>query len=155
MRVALPKLLAMLLPALVAFLRKKTTPQNNPETQHSNHRENRPSRTGDDSIDQAFARGQSDLVLTESATVIRELADDTVGDKHQRILVVLDSGLTVLIAHNIDLARRVSGLRRGKPIRFRGEYEFNSKGGVMHWTHHDPKGWHEDGWIEYAGELYG
>ena len=66
----------------------------------------------------------------------------------------LASGRTILIAHNIDLAPRVESVREGAPISFYGEYEWNNKGGVVHWTHRDPSGRHRAGWIRYAGRTY-
>lgn len=154
LRFALPKLLAFL-PAVWALLRGLGGRNAEPGVRTPERSPDLSSDASDGPIEQAFAQGRSDVVLTQSGRVIKELPDDNVGDRHQRILVELDSGLTVLIAHNIDLARRVDSPRRGDPIRFKGEYEFNEKGGVLHWTHHDPKGWHEDGWIEHGGEVYG
>ena len=106
-------------------------------------------------IEQAFANRTSDLMVTATGRVEKVLADDLKGSKHQRFLVELPSGHTILVAHNIDLAPRVPDLREGTSITVRGEYEWNEKGGVVHWTHHDPRGRHEDGWIEYRGQRYG
>ena len=53
----------------------------------------------------------------------------------------------------IDLAKRVP-VERGDTIEFRGEYEWNEKGGVVHWTHHDPQDRHDHGWIEFEGRRY-
>jgi hypothetical protein len=89
-----------------------------------------------------------------SGVVIRVLSDDNDGSRHQRFIVRLDSGRTLLIAHNIDLAPRVASLQKGDTIAFAGQYEWNDKGGVIHWTHHDPQGQHTPGWIEHDGRRY-
>ena len=89
-------------------------------------------------------------------TVIKVLKDDNEGSRHQKFLVKIDNypNITVLIAHNIDLAPRIEGIQAKKPIRFYGEYIYNDKGGVVHWTHRDPASRHQDGWLEYKGEQY-
>jgi molybdopterin converting factor small subunit len=87
-------------------------------------------------------------------TVVRMLADDNVGSRHQRFIIRLASGRTVLVAHNIDLAPRIEDLSEGDTVSFSGEFEDNDKGGVLHWTHHDPAGKHIGGWIRHAGRIY-
>jgi hypothetical protein len=85
---------------------------------------------------------------------VKILKDDLEGSRHQRFLLELGSGQTLLISHNIDLAPRIEGLARGDSVQFFGEYEWNSKGGVIHWTHHDPGGRHVAGWIKHRGRVY-
>ncbi len=104
--------------------------------------------------DSAFAARRSDDIMTVEGTVVHVLADDNEGSRHQRFLLELPSGLTLKISHNIDLAPRIANLRKNTRVRVHGEYEWNDKGGVIHWTHHDPKGWREGGWIEYDGRRY-
>ena len=82
------------------------------------------------------------------------LSDDNDGSRHQRFILRLDSGQTLLIAHNIDLAPRVSSLSEGDGIAFYGVYEWNPKGGVIHWTHHDPNNHHVTGWLQHNGKTY-
>ncbi|MEM9300617.1 MAG: DUF3465 domain-containing protein [Pseudomonadota bacterium] len=106
------------------------------------------------SVDELFAAQRSGVMLTVDGTVERVLSDDNDGSRHQRFIIETPSGLTLLVAHNIDLAPRVAGLRRGDAVRLHGQYEWNDRGGVMHWTHHDPAGRHEEGWIEHEGEVY-
>lgn len=89
-----------------------------------------------------------------AGTVTRILSDDNDGSRHQRFILRLGSGQTLLIAHNIDLAPRVSSLREGDRVSFYGEYEWNERGGVIHWTHHDPQGRHPAGWLEHNGRRY-
>jgi hypothetical protein len=60
-------------------------------------------------------------------------------------------GGTVLIAHNLELAPRVAPLTVGDELEFSGEYVWNEKGGVVHWTHPDPRGQHRAGWIRRVG----
>lgn len=105
-------------------------------------------------IADAFYNRQSNLQLSGEGQVIRILADDNQDSRHQRFIVQLESGHSLLIAHNIDLAPRVDNLREGQWIEFYGEYEWNEKGGVIHWTHHDPKGKHLGGWLKYEGRVY-
>ena len=105
-------------------------------------------------LEQAWREGRSDVWAEATGRVERVLPDDRRGSRHQRFLVRLDGGPRVLIAHNIDLAPRVAGVRSGDPIRFKGEYEWNEKGGVVHWTHRDPAGHHPGGWLEHDGRRY-
>ncbi len=86
--------------------------------------------------------------------VSRILSDDKIGSKHQKFILTLPSGQTVLIAHNIDIAERVPDLKTGDTIYFSGIYESNSRGGVVHWTHHDPRGRHVAGWLKKNGSIY-
>ncbi|MGN6512608.1 MAG: DUF3465 domain-containing protein [Lysobacteraceae bacterium] len=92
--------------------------------------------------------------VTGRGTVIRLLADDTRGERHQRILLRLPAGGTLLIAHNIDLAPRVAPLVVGDTLEYHGEYVWNDKGGVVHWTHRDPAGRHDAGWLRHAGQTF-
>ena len=110
-----------------------------------------PSRVeGSRRIEEAFARRESGFMVTLDARVVKNLRDDLEGSRHQRFLIEIDGGRTLLVAHNIDLADRIE-LRENGPVTLRGQYEWNAKGGVIHWTHHDPQGRHPGGWIEAAG----
>ncbi len=110
--------------------------------------------TGNGAIDEAYTQGRSDVQVNGRGTVFKLLADDNDGSRHQKFLVRLASGLTLLIAHNIDLAPRIDNLKVSDSIEFYGEYEWNEKGGVVHWTHRDPKGRHKSGWIKHKGRKY-
>jgi hypothetical protein len=109
---------------------------------------------GDDPIGRAFKTRTSNVEVEGEGVVTRILTDDLAGSRHQRFVVRLASGQTVLIAHNIDIAPRVDGLRKGDGIRFKGEYVWNEQGGMVHWTHHDPEGRHVAGWLKHNGRSY-
>ncbi len=81
------------------------------------------------------------------------LSDDNEGSRHQRFIVKVSGGHTVLVAHNIDVAPRVP-IKSNRNIAIYGQYEWNEKGGVVHWTHADSIGTHEGGWIEFQGKVY-
>ena len=109
----------------------------------------------DDSVlQQAYNNRQSDLQVQGGGVVIKILPDDLEGSRHQRFVLRLSSGQTLIVAHNIDLASRISGLNRGDKVELYGEYEWNAKGGVIHWTHHDPSGRHVGGWLRHNGKTY-
>ena len=110
--------------------------------------------SSDSAIENAFANRISNQQVAGQGTVVKILSDDTDGSRHQRFIVKLQSGQTLLMAHNIDLAQRIHSLREGDTVSFYGEYEWNPKGGVIHWTHHDPQGRHPAGWIKHDGQSY-
>ncbi|HWU35702.1 MAG TPA: DUF3465 domain-containing protein [Methylovorus sp.] len=109
---------------------------------------------GDAVIQQAFDHRLSHVQVKARGHVVKVLKDDNDGTRHQRILLRLQNGITVLIAHNIDLAPRIPALAVGDELAFQGEYVWNAKGGVVHWTHHDPQQRHTPGWLEYQGNTY-
>ncbi len=108
----------------------------------------------DQIIAEAFSRRQSNLQVSGQGVVVKVLADDRSGSRHQRFIIKLASGQTLLVAHNIDLAPRVASIREGDSIQFNGEYEWNQTGGVLHWTHRDPKGAHAGGWLKHQGKTF-
>ncbi|MGA1931208.1 DUF3465 domain-containing protein [Arcobacter sp. YIC-464] len=105
-------------------------------------------------IQKAYSNKISDLQVQGHGKVVKVLRDDTKGIKHQRFILKINNSLTVLVAHNIDLSPRVSNLNIGDRVEFFGEYEWNRKGGVIHWTHHDPRGRHVTGWIKHKNRVY-
>ena len=101
---------------------------------------------------EAYEAQRGDLWVESYGTVDKTLKDDNEGSRHQRFIVRLSNDHTVLISHNIDLAHRVP-VSVGDRVVFRGEFEWNHRGGVVHWTHHDPQGG-PGGWIEHHGKRF-
>lgn len=106
------------------------------------------------SVEQLFKEQRSDVQIEVTGTVTRLLKDDNDGSRHQRFIMTLPSGHTLLIVHNIDLAPRIDDLRTGDAVQVYGEYIWNDRGGLIHWTHHDPANRHPHGWIRYQDQLY-
>lgn len=109
---------------------------------------------GDALLQRAFDERANDLQVRGVGKVVKVLADDNKGSRHQRFILALASGQRLLVAHNIDLAPRINRLKKGDAVVFYGEYEWNERGGVIHWTHHDPGGRHIDGYLEHKGKRY-
>ena len=107
-----------------------------------------------DAIEHAYQNRLTHHQLSGTGTVTKLLKDDNQGRRHQRFIIRVASGRTLLVSHNIDLAKRIEGLGVGDAVSFYGEYEWNAKGGVIHWTHHDPEGRHPAGWIKHRGRIY-
>ncbi len=104
-------------------------------------------------LEQVFATRQSNIPVTGKGVVVKLLADDNKGAQHQKFLVKINAEQTLLLAHNIDIAPRVP-LQVGDEVSFSGEYVYNPKGGIIHWTHLAPRGDHQAGWIMLNGQKY-
>lgn len=102
-----------------------------------------------------YAKNQtSKVTVTVKGTIIKVLSDDNDGARHQRFIIKLSNAQTLMISHNIDIAPRVPGITVKKDIIIHGEYIWNEQGGLIHWTHHDPNGKHENGWIIFNNKKY-
>lgn len=108
----------------------------------------------DSAVEQAIEQHRSDVQLIVQGLVKKTLSDDNNGSRHQRFIVELPSGHTILVAHNIDLAERIPDLQSGDVVELYGEYVWNERGGVLHWTHRDPAGRHVAGWIKHKSHTY-
>jgi len=109
---------------------------------------------GDDTLAELFRSQMSDVLVGGAGTVSRLLTDDTDGSQHQRFILELASGQTLMMIHNIDLAPRLNGLKLGDDVAFCGEYLYSDLGGSIHWTHHDPAGKHPAGWLDWQSQRY-
>jgi len=109
---------------------------------------------GDQTIANAFKQHRSGVRVSGEGVVSALLPDDNESSRHQRFILRLASGQTLLFAHNIDIAPRLPSLKLGDTVVFEGVYEWNAQGGLVHWTHRDPSGEHPTGWLRYNGRIY-
>ncbi len=106
-----------------------------------------------DKIRQAKDDTNARFWLTIDAKVVKMLKDDRKGAQHQRFLISPSQDITLLVAHNIDVADYVP-LSVGDHVKIKGRYEWNNRGGVVHWTHRNERAGKEGGWIYYKGKYY-
>ncbi len=102
-------------------------------------------------IERLFNSRTSGKMVTFDATVLKLLKDDLKGDKHQK-LILKTGNKTLLLAHNIDIAPRVP-VKKGDSLLIKGKYEWNEKGGLVHWTHRSFND-HPAGWIKHNNKKY-
>lgn len=108
---------------------------------------------GQDQLLQAQANNARKVEVLFTAPVYKLLPDDRQGTPHQRFLLQLSNGSTVLVAHNTKMAPPVP-IRAGDVVTIRGEYIWNEKGGVVHWTHHTDTPRHIGGYIDFNSQRY-
>ncbi|MGE9293459.1 MAG: DUF3465 domain-containing protein [Puniceicoccales bacterium] len=101
----------------------------------------------------AFRQHLDKVWITGEGVVVRVLPDDEKGSRHQRFILRLPSGQTLLVAHNIDVSPRIPDLKNGDSVRYYGEYVWNKKGGLVHWTHRKSTT-ESAGWLERDGVRY-
>ncbi|RUM93503.1 MAG: hypothetical protein DSZ28_08140 [Thiothrix sp.] len=139
-----------------SFIESKVPPEDSlsgSATEASAQVDTKQSRAGLNQLMGAFKSHTSKLWLEVTGTVSKSLRDDTKGDRHQKFILKLANGHTVLVAHNIDLAAKVP-LKEGDNVAIRARYEWSKQGGVLHWTHRDPRMHIEGGWIQHSGKKY-
>jgi len=100
------------------------------------------------SFEELVSRKISHIQVKGEGIVTAILNDDTIGRKHQRFVLELAHHKTVLVSNNTDISPRLEPLKIGDRVEFYGEYIWNRHGGILHWTHPDPKGIRADGYVK-------
>ena len=154
-RIVLNKKVSIILLVLVFSACGKPSPAESVTLQSPQLQNNGSSDAGTDnaSVENAYQHKQSDVQVSGHGKVVKLLSDDAQGARHQKFLVRINAQQTLLFAHNMDLAAKIP-LQVGDEIMFTGEYVYNPKGGIIHWTHLDPHGHHPSGWIMLHGNKY-
>ncbi|MGH7708459.1 MAG: DUF3465 domain-containing protein [Vulcanimicrobiaceae bacterium] len=117
------------------------------------------SDAGNGAVYAAWQAHSSRVEVTASGSVARMLRVQRGGQfgPHEGFLLHLTGapghGLTVKVEDNLDLTGPIP-IHAGDAVVVRGEYEYNALGGVVHWTHHDPRGHHAAGYIQVGGRTY-
>jgi hypothetical protein len=129
-------------------------PNESPRTQITEGNNGAPAAALDDrEVIADQANQQSKVEVTVVARVKKLLPDDTRGLQHQKFLLILSNGTTVLIANDLTYGQRVP-IQAGDVVKIHGEYIWNRLGGLIHWTHRSDNPRHESGWIEFNGQTY-
>jgi hypothetical protein len=110
----------------------------------------------DPAVCDAFRSGRShvEVVADGSVTRLMGMQPGRVSP-HEGFLFRLASGcdIVVRVEANTDFTGPIP-LSVGQHVLVKGEYEFYPLGGVIHWTHRDPRGRHENGYIAAGGQTY-
>jgi hypothetical protein len=72
----------------------------------------------------------------------------------QKFSLQLAQGQVVTVIHDVRLGSAIEDLAEGEIIEVFGEYQWAPDGGVIHWTHRDPEGNRQAGWVRYKDRLY-
>ena len=156
MKKLLSVLLAICIALSFAACRAPNNPQANTQNQTTEQLQQASATASMDAgaITEAFNAHRNLPQVQGSGIVVKVLKDDTKGLKHQKFLLKVSGNITILIAHNLDLASRIEDIREGDLISFKGEYIYTPKGGTVHWTHKDTRGNHQAGWLKHNGKTY-
>jgi hypothetical protein len=106
----------------------------------------------------AWAAHRSKIEVTAGGSVARMLGT-RVGPSgaHEGFLLHLRGsagrGLTVRVEDNVDLTGPIP-LAAGDEVEVRGEYIYDPRGGLIHYTHLDPRGRHAAGYVRVNGKVY-
>ncbi|MBC5809786.1 MAG: DUF3465 domain-containing protein [Candidatus Eremiobacteraeota bacterium] len=62
-------------------------------------------------------------------------------------------GLTVRVETNVDITGPVA-VHAGDAVEVRGEYVYDARGGLIHYTHHDPRLRHPGGYLRVGDRTF-
>ncbi len=102
-----------------------------------------------------YASGASGAEVIGRGTVLGTLGTHSgPSGEHEGFLLKLDGGCDLLlrVETNVDITGPVP-LQMGEVVTVKGQFE-DDGGGVVHWTHHDPRGRHVSGYVEAGGKFY-
>ncbi len=106
-----------------------------------------------DRIMDAWGKRTSNILVEVEGRVALLMPVLEVKGRQQQFMVVLENGHRLVISHDLELSRSVP-VEVNNKIRVKGEYDWTYGGGHIHWTHSDPTGDREGGWIEHLGIRY-
>ena len=105
---------------------------------------------------QVYGSQESGAEVVASGSVIEVLsAQGGPSSNHEGFLMRLNGSCDLLVRVETDtaLTGRVP-LQSGEKVEVKGEYEYDLTGGVIHWTHHDPDGRHDNGYVVAGNRTY-
>jgi hypothetical protein len=103
-----------------------------------------------------YASGSSGAEVIGHGTVLGVLGTrGGPSGEHEGFLLKLDQQCDLLlrVETNVDITGPVP-LEVGEVVTVKGQFEDDANGGVIHWTHHDPRGRHVSGYVEADGKIY-
>ncbi len=114
-----------------------------------------PAAADNAAVERDYAEQRSTVEVTAEGVVTSVLTDDSgPSGTHQRFIISLAGATqTVLVDNNVTIGQRAP-VSPGDAVIVHGEYVWNDRGGLIHFTHHDPAPSHEGGWIELKGLRY-
>ncbi|HTU80705.1 MAG TPA: DUF3465 domain-containing protein [Candidatus Acidoferrales bacterium] len=117
----------------------------------------------DGAVCTAYRQGASHVEVIADGTVTRVLgiapghpsAEFGMTSPHEGFLMRLASGCDLIVRVEANTGfTNAFPLSGGESVTVKGEYEFYPRGGVIHWTHRDPRGRHAGGYVEAGGKFY-
>ncbi|MGB6984937.1 MAG: DUF3465 domain-containing protein [Candidatus Aquilonibacter sp.] len=103
-----------------------------------------------------YASGSSDVEVIGQGTVLAVLGTrNGPSGEHEGFLLKLNEQCDLLlrVETNVDITGPVP-VQAGEIVTVKGQFEDDPSGGVIHWTHHDPRGRHVAGYVDVGGKLY-
>lgn len=86
-------------------------------------------------------------------TVEKLLPDDLSGRPHQKILVRLSNGKSIQIISNLEFCDKAP-VSIGDKVSVGGQFIWTRRTGLVHWTHSDPSGQRQKGFLFFNGKDY-